>query len=130
MLWRDVHPLCEGFSARMAVPSSDAENQFMALIATKLESRVWFDCTDEAIEGTWICSEDEVAGSGYRKWNVLHGQPNNKAGGTSVGVDFAEMASDGLWADSVDQLFYSMCEMKPICNTSVSCRAIHSAACK
>ena len=76
MLWRDVHPLCEGFSARMAVPSSDAENQFMALIATKLESRVWFDCTDEA---TWICSEDEVAGSGYRKWNVLYGQPNNKA---------------------------------------------------
>ena len=114
MLWRDVHQLCRSFGARMAVPSSDEENQFINQVASEIQEETWIDCTDKDEEGKWICSEDEVAGASYRNW--WDNQPNDWPGsGDGTGADFTTLYGSGNWVDFGDQLKYSMCEMKSVC---------------
>ena len=67
----------------------------MAQVASKLDGRLWIDCTDKAIEGMWICGEDEPAGMGYRSWSIDNGQPNDYP----PGADFATMYKSGQWSD-------------------------------
>ena len=130
MLWGDVQQLCRGFGARMAVPSSDQENLYMATIGRKTRSDIWIDCTDGAAEGRWICAEDEIRGTGYRKWNGRSGQPNGvPLGADGSAADFASLGRDNLWGDRGDKLQYSICEMKPMCGSSLECHAINADAC-
>ena len=125
MLWRDVHQLCRSFGARMAVPSSDGENQFISDVALKLQSPLWIDCTDKDNEGMWVCSEDVSPGTGYRQFSP--GQPNDYPGE----ADFAQMNTNyrRTWSDQPDKLTFSMCEMKKTCSSILSCQAANVVEC-
>ena len=115
MLWTDVHQLCRSSGAHMAVPSSDAENQFMGQLYATLNTTkgrgLWIGCSDREAEGNWVCAEDEEEGMGYRNWAVT--QPNNYPEIIQGnGADYARLQKSSFWADFDDQPEYAMCEMK------------------
>ncbi|XP_022106943.1 C-type mannose receptor 2-like [Acanthaster planci] len=67
----DARHTCRKLGAKMAVPRSDQENDFMASHA--LGSTVWIACSDRKQEGDWKCE-----GSGERNYtNWGSGQPDN-----------------------------------------------------
>ena len=132
MLWTDAKTLCHSYGARMAVPSSGEENQFMTTFLSKLGNStcIWIDCTDGADEGMWVCSEDEVTGMGYRNWNPQGAQPNDYPNNDGNGADFGLLQPGGFWADYYDSfLCHSMCKMAPTCTSPMQCQAVNAGAC-
>ena len=104
---------CEKLGAHIAVPSSQAENDFIWEL--KLRHAPWIDCwRNEA--GEWGCAEDGCAGINirYRNWSPRHQDKDglqNRQCTTMAYEDFAD--APGQWrARPCHNLKWVLCEKR------------------
>ncbi|XP_038044988.1 C-type lectin domain family 4 member E-like [Patiria miniata] len=71
--WYHSSVACHDMGAKMAVPYSPQENEFMMQLA-QMETKFWMGCRDIINEGTWVC---DAKGDGEPFVNWGDGEPNN-----------------------------------------------------
>ncbi|XP_022102277.1 mannose-binding protein-like [Acanthaster planci] len=96
LAWLKATKECAQMGGVMAVPQSKSESQVLLDLMPRGETRIWIGCTDEQVEGRWVCWEGvRVVPLKEMPWAM--GEPNNNSGGAAENC--AVLNSSGDWND-------------------------------